>query len=87
MGESGTSFLMPSLPELLMLGMVLVVVSLPAIAVIALVVYLFRKRNSAATSGYGSPGARLDQLAQLHSEGRITQAEYDARRATILGSI
>ena len=71
---------------LIILGMLIFFAAI-AVGVLLLIRYAAKSGTTAALeAGSPSPGAseRLDQLEQLRSEARITEAEYAAKRAEIL---
>jgi Short C-terminal domain len=82
--SSGTSFLVPDMGFLMIARLSRLS---PVLAFLAVIWVVVRSRNGPIVTGYGSPEARLAQLAQLQQQGVITRAEYDTRRAAILDSI
>ncbi|MFB6611663.1 SHOCT domain-containing protein [Agromyces sp. NPDC056379] len=61
-----------------------------AVGVLLLIRYAAKSGTTAALESAGPPpgaGERLDQLERLRSEARITEAEYTAKRAEILGGL
>ena len=74
---------MLAVPELIIIAFVL----LSVVAAVVIMLIVIKGRTGKPTSLGGTPAERLEQLEQLQRDGQITQAEYDARRAAIVGSL
>jgi uncharacterized membrane protein len=71
---------------LIILG-VLAIMALIAVAVIALVLHLSRKDPTNLAPTTPDPAEQIKRLAQLRDQGLLSEAEYEAKRSELLGSI
>jgi flagellar basal body-associated protein FliL len=84
---------------LIILGVLVLMAAVVAAVIVVIVVVVSRRHGepfpqSAAAAGYGTPihppvpaSARLAELEQLLANDQISETEYAAKRAEILGDV
>ena len=71
---------------LVILG-VLVTIAIVVVAIIVIVIRLSRKNDRHPVPGQPDPVEQIRRLAQLRDEGLLSETEYEAKRADLMGRI
>ena len=71
---------------LVILG-VLVTIAIVVAAIIVVAIWLSRNKVRRPMTSSTDPVEQIQRLAQLRDEGLLSQTEYDAKRAELLGRI